>query len=131
MSIPSGNAIVELVARGATEEAKRHIESLENAAQQARHEVAILRQRIVALEQALQRRGQMHFDGQFYWTGDEDDERDGPFCQTCFDAERLMMRLQFRTVEEIDYDTGYTRPGGRVYYQCLRCSSKSSREVAA
>jgi len=32
-------------------------------------------------------------------------------------------------IEEIDYDTGYTRPGSRIYYKCSRCSRKTIGEI--
>ena len=96
----------------------------------ARREISSLREKIRALERELARRETLSFDGQFYWTG-EVDSRDGPYCPTCFDTERLMMRLQFRTVEEIDYETGYNRPGAKIYYKCSRCSRKSIRDVVS
>ena len=129
MIVPIEKDIVDLVKRGATLEAEKRIVALRVTATTAQREITSLRERVSALERELAVRATVSFDGQFYWTGNVD-RRDGPFCPTCFDTERLMMRLQFRTVEEIDYETGYTRPGGTVFYQCAHCLRKSIRDVA-
>ena len=125
---PIEKDIVDLVQRGATREAENRIVALRASASNALQEISSLKERVTALERELQMRDRMSFDGQFYWTG-EGAGREGPYCPTCFDVERLMLRLQFRTVEEIDYDTGHTRPGNRIFYKCSRCSKKSIREL--
>ena len=117
MTVPVELDIVELVRRGALPEAERRISTLIHALHASRRETLSLQQRVDAL------------DGQFYWTGDGR-HRQGPYCPTCYDAEQVLLQLQFRTVEEIDYDTGYTRPGSKVFYKCNRCSKKSIRDVA-
>jgi hypothetical protein len=129
MTVPVELDIVELVRRGALPEAERRISTLIHALHTSRRETLSLQQRIDALERELELRNAVSFDGQFYWTGDGR-HRQGPYCPTCYDAERVLLQLQFRTVEEIDYDTGYTRPGSKVFYKCNRCSKKSIREVA-
>lgn len=129
MTVPVELDIVELVRRGALAEAEQRIASLVRALDASRREAKRLKERTETLERELESRDALSFDGQFYWTGD-DARRQGPFCATCYDAERMLLRLQFRTVEEIDYDTGYTRPGSNVFYKCNRCSKKSVRGVA-
>lgn len=121
--------IVALVQKGATTEAETQIAALRGTAAAARQEVVALKEKMDALETELRLRTSLSFDGQFYWTG-ADMGKEGPYCQTCYDAEHLLMRLQYRTVEEIDYDTGYTRPGGQIFYKCLRCSKKSRQDAA-
>jgi len=130
MNVPIEKDIVDLVQRGATSEAEERIGALRVSAMTAQLEITSLRERVSALERELALRDTVSFDGEFYWIG-EVDSRDGPYCPTCFDTERLMMRLQLRTVEEIDYETGYTRPGGAIFYRCARCSKTSSRDVAS
>ena len=129
MIVPIEKDIVDLVMRGAVDEAKQRIVALSVSATAAQREVEALRERIGALERELRSRDNLSFDGQFYWTGGGE-RTDGPYCPTCFDTERLMMRLQYRTVEEIDYETGATRPGSTVFYKCIRCARKSIRELA-
>jgi len=129
MTVPTGLDILELVRSGALPEAERRIGVLVEVLTKLRRESAELRQRVGALEHELRLRDAISFDGQFYWTGDEL-HRQGPYCPSCFDAEKLLQRLQFRSVEEIDYGTGDTRPGSQVFYKCNRCSKKTIRELA-
>jgi hypothetical protein len=130
MIVPIEKDIVDLVTSGATMEAEKRIVALKVSAMTAQLEITSLREKVSALERELALRNTLSFDGQFYWSGGAD-RRDGPYCPTCFDTERLMLRLQFRTVEEIDYETGHTRPGAQVFYKCSRCSRKSIQDVAA
>ena len=120
--------IVALVQNGAATEAEKRIAVLRSSALATQHELAALKIKLGALEKEIQLRASISFDGQFYWTGVGQD-KEGPFCQTCYDTEHLLMRLQYRTVEEIDYETGYTRPGGQIFYKCLRCSKKSTQDA--
>ena len=115
--------IVDLVQRGATSEAEKRIVALRVAAMTAQLEIATLKERIDRLERELQVRETLSFDGTYYWMGAEH-ARDGPFCPTCYDTEHLTMRLQYKTVEEIDYETGDSRLGSQFYFKCPRCSMK-------
>src|SRR5215212_9893370 len=126
---PIEKDILDLVRQGATGEAEKRIVALRASATSAQLEVSKLKEVVKALERELHLRDSLSFDGQFYWTG-AGEVKEGPYCQTCFDTEHLMMRLQYRTVEEIDYETGYTRPGARIFYKCSRCSKKTVGEVS-
>jgi len=50
--------------------------------------------RIAELEEQLALTKAMTFDGMVYWQGEDDDDREGPFCQKCFDDSRKAVRLQ-------------------------------------
>src|SRR5258706_4081975 len=128
MIVPIEKDIVDLVQRGATTEAEKRIVALRVAAMTAQLEIVTLRERISTVERELHLREAVSFDGMYYWMGTPD-AKDGPFCPTCYDTEHLMMRLQYRTVEEIDYDTGHTRPGLQVFYKCPRCSKKTKQRL--
>ena len=128
MIAPIEKEILDLVQRGATAEAEKRIVGLKVTAMAAQLEIKKLKQLVGALERELKLRDSLSFDGQFYWTG-AGEVKEGPFCTTCYDTEHLMMRLQYRTVEEIDYETGYTRPGTRIFYKCNRCSKKTIGEI--
>ena len=129
MIVPTEREIIDLIRKGNLEEAEQRIAALAHVAQSASIETTKVRERVRELEGLLAARDALSFDGQFYWTG-AGAARAGPYCPTCFDAEHILLRLQFRTVEEIDYDTGYTRPGAKVFYRCTRCAQKSMRDVA-
>jgi hypothetical protein len=128
MIVPIEKDIVDLVRQGATGEAEKRIVALRVSATAAHLEIRKLKEQLRALERELQLRDSLSYDGQFYWTG-MGDAKEGPYCPSCYDAEHLMIRLQYRTVEEIDYETGYTRPGERIFYKCTRCSKKSISEL--
>jgi len=49
--------------------------------------------RIAELEEQLALTRAMTFDGELYWQG-EGDDREGPFCQRCFDDAKKAVRLQ-------------------------------------
>jgi len=129
MIAPVEKDILDLVHRGATGEAEKRIAALRDSAISAELEILKLKELVKALERELQLRDALSFDGQFYWTG-SGEVKDGPYCQKCFDTEHILMRVQYRTVEEIDYETGYTRPGSRMFYKCSRCSKKTVGEIS-
>lgn len=70
-------------------------------------ENAGLRQRIKDLEEALEAHGALEFDGAVYWIC-EGDERDGPVCPRCYDAERKLIRLH---------------SGGMYEWECKACDN--------
>ncbi len=73
-----------------------------------------LRRRIDELEDQIKLVDEMSFDGKVYWRG-EDDDRDGPFCQRCLDAEGRAIRLQFREDPASGYESRW--------YECHSCQN--------
>ena len=93
MISPSEGEVLGLAQWEATEDAEKQISALRLQAIAAQREIAALRDKVGALERELRLRSALSFDGQFYWMG-TDPDKEGPFCPTCYDAEKLLMRLQ-------------------------------------
>lgn len=53
----------------------------------------VLKNRIKALEENLSQKEKLQYIKPSYWLVEES-EKDGPFCQKCHDAKKLLMRLQ-------------------------------------
>ena len=73
-----------------------------------------LRKRIDELENHINLMDDMSFDGKVYWRG-EGEDRDGPFCQRCLDAEGRAVRLQLREQPATGYESRW--------YECHSCQS--------
>jgi len=52
-----------------------------------------LKNRIRQLEHEIEERGRVVYEKPSYWI-DDGRERDGPFCQRCYDVDKLLVRLQ-------------------------------------
>ena len=52
-----------------------------------------LRARVKALEEQLELRQKLKWEKPYYWIT-EGNERDGPYCQKCFDHDSKLIRLQ-------------------------------------
>jgi hypothetical protein len=52
-----------------------------------------LRERVLALESALDLKGKMQFDRDAYWMGEGRAEKDGPYCPRCYDHDGKTIRM--------------------------------------
>ena len=75
-------------------ELKLKIANLIGALADARIKSAENDERIVELEKRLCSKSEMKFDGAVYYRENENNERDGPWCPRCFDADGKEVRLQ-------------------------------------
>ena len=66
-----------------------------------------LREQISQLESEAKINEDMSYEAPFYWLV-HGDERDGPYCQKCFDSKKKRIRLQVNNND---------------YWQCLECKS--------
>jgi hypothetical protein len=64
--------------------------------------------KIKELENAANIRGKLSFAPPYYWLTAEDGNRDGPYCQQCYDSAAKLIRL-----------TGF----GNGYWECKTCKS--------
>jgi hypothetical protein len=95
--LPNYKDIIDLVKKGSTLEAQEKIMELREAAISQQEENIELRQRVKALEEQLALRAKVLWEAPYYWT-EEDQKRDGPFCQSCYDKDGLI-RLQKLSAE--------------------------------
>jgi len=118
--IPNYKDIVDLIKKGATLEAQEKIMELREAALAVQEENLQLQTRIKELEEKLTLRSKIKWEKPFYWT-ESQGQKDGPYCQRCYDKEELLMRLKDHrngiwTCPECNasYDDGsYREPVGR------------------
>lgn len=122
MALPTYKDIVELMKKGATVEAQEQIMALREAALEIQEENLLLKDRVCSLEEQLKQKAKLTFDRQVYWLVDGDN-KDGPYCQRCYDAEHILMRLQKGEIDDIDHERGVVVKTGRHYFRCLKCSS--------
>jgi len=95
MAIPSYTDIKDLVKKGLTIEAQEKIMELREAAITLQEENIALKERVKALEAAAKLRAEMIWEKPYYWRM-QNDEKDGPYCQACYDKEQRLARLQDR-----------------------------------
>lgn len=93
MPLPRYKEIVELIKKGATVEAQEQIMALREGALELQEENQALKERLSELEEELKLSGEMEFDGSVYWRVTEN-ERHGPYCPRCYDADTKLIRLQ-------------------------------------
>ncbi|MFC1543322.1 hypothetical protein ACFL4K_02140 [Candidatus Neomarinimicrobiota bacterium] len=91
MPIPHYKDIVNLIQQGETAEAQKQILALREAAIELQEENTELKEKVRRLEEGL--KGRLLFKKGVYYIK-EDDTRDGPFCQRCYDKETKLVRLQ-------------------------------------
>ncbi len=64
---------------------------------------------IQRLEEQLKQKGNVLWEKPYYFLLKDNGEKDGPYCQKCYDSERKLIRLQ--------------SPGKNGYWQCHECTS--------
>lgn len=84
----------------------------------ALHEKNIeLQEKLKALEDGLRIVGTLEYRAPAYYRKLENGTEDGPFCQRCWDADRMLIRLHV---------TRHARTGGNLYH-CGQCSLERAR----
>lgn len=88
-----GKSVKAMVDKVGDADTKYQMADLISKLADAKVEAATASARIAELEQLLATVEAMNYDGMVYWQGQGDD-RDGPFCQRCFDDSKKVVRLQ-------------------------------------
>jgi len=90
--------IYELVKKDATIELQERLMEFREEAVSLQEENLKLRERIQELEEQASGRDEILFDGDVYWRkrsdGNGDGNKEGPFCQKCYDTQGKLVRLQ-------------------------------------
>lgn len=110
-----GREIIQAIQDSDTVSANQLILELQSTALELQEENYSLRRRIDELEHHINLVDDMTFDGKAYWRGVGDD-RDGPFCQRCLDAEGRAIRLQLGEDKASGYESRW--------YECHSCQSR-------
>ena len=88
------------------------IDSLANAKVETAKFKDILLERdaeIQRLKKQLEKDGNMVYEEPYYFLVQENGDKDGPYCQRCYDSHKKLIRLQ--------------SPGKNGYWQCNECKS--------
>ena len=93
--IPSYSEIIDLIKKGATVEYQEKIMKLKEAVLQLQEENQELRKKVQELEEALSIRANLKYEPPYYWL-ETKENKEGPYCQACYDKERKLIRLQDR-----------------------------------
>jgi len=51
-------------------------------------------EKIESLKNQLKLKNDLIYEAPYYWMKNENDEKEGPFCQKCYDASKQLIRLQ-------------------------------------
>lgn len=97
MAVPSYTEIMDLLKNGLTQEAKEKILELREAVMGLQEENLWLKQQLRQYELDSDVSRSMYYDKGIYWLRkptDDGTNREGPFCQVCYDRERKPVRLQ-------------------------------------
>jgi len=109
--------IYDLATKGATIELQKTILDLKREVLAVANENVQLREELLRLTNAGADSGEVKWEGDAYWTVQEDGSKDGPFCQVCYDSSRKLCRLYYGSESDPDY-AGLTH----YYLECRVCS---------
>ena len=119
-AMPNYQDIFELIKKGATLEAQERIMELRETLVSLQEERQALKERVLELESALAIQGDLLFDNGVYWrVSGGDGEREGPFCQHCYDVNDRLVRLQHAR-------SNGTR--GNHCWACAACKNRFAKE---
>ncbi|MGO9689910.1 MAG: hypothetical protein ACLP2X_15385 [Syntrophobacteraceae bacterium] len=91
--LPGYKEIVDLIKKGATLEAQEKLIEYREAMLSLHEENLSLKAKIKQFEEDISIKQNLTFDGRFYWHSKES-QKDGPYCQACFDSKSKLIRLQ-------------------------------------
>lgn len=112
--IDTAKDVYELAKKGATIELQEELLKMREEALALQEENLELRRRVTELEEQQNTADSLEFDGTKYWRVDNGN-REGPFCQQCYDANRQLIRLQDSSFHNGDRNV--------EYWTCRTCKS--------
>ncbi len=115
--LPNYKDIVDLIKKGSTIEAQEKILELREAAMELQEENLALRAKVKSLEEQAELRQKVTWEKPYYWVK-SGSEKDGPYCQKCFDQDSKLIRLQggkngtwgCHVCKTVVYDSSYQAP---------------------
>lgn len=111
--IDTAKDIYELAKKSSNIELQEKLIRMREEALSLQEQNIVLKQRVIVLEGKLSSKDSLYFDGCLYWYIEDDESKDGPFCQRCFDVDEKKVRLQ---------DSSYNGDRGFVeYWECRGC----------
>jgi hypothetical protein len=101
--VPNYQEIIELLPEGLTLQAKEKLIELKEAAVTLQEENLALKQKLKQLESAAGVPPNLLFDKGLYWlmaSPPDSNNRQGPFCQACFDRDKKLVHLHRNQVTQ-------------------------------
>lgn len=86
------SSVLDLYKKGANLEAEQKLLELREAFFSLKEENLDLKEQLQELKEEMKILDDLSYEEPFYFTG-EGDNRDGPFCQKCFDVDKILVRL--------------------------------------
>lgn len=122
--LPKYKDIVDLMKKGSTIEAQEQIMALREGALELQEENLELKEKLSELEKSIKELDDVIYDNSCYWKTAEED-RDGPFCQRCYDVDNNLVRLQggknekwnCRECDKTYYGKNYVRPSATIPFR--------------
>jgi tRNA(Ile2) C34 agmatinyltransferase TiaS len=85
--------VLELVKKGATIELQERLMQLREEALVLQEENIKLKETVQALEKEREIEQELVYEQPYYWRV-KDDQKEGPYCQKCYDSDKHLIRLQ-------------------------------------
>ncbi len=96
---------------------KLQVAELIGALADAKMEAAESAELIASLQKQLKSKTEMEFDGSVYYRVKDDGEKEGPWCQACYDAKGLEVRLQDNRNRKVTYQWSCNNCGTKYCYR--------------
>jgi hypothetical protein len=103
--------------RAKVQEMLIHVVNAQVALGEAQVEISELRKAVEDREEMKAIEASLEFSDELYWRRKADRTLDGPYCPTCWDDTRKLIRLEF--YEEGEWSGLTTWPGRRRKYRCV------------
>jgi hypothetical protein len=115
--------IIELAKKGLTVELQQQLMDVQERELELREENLALKEKIKGLETELERKRDLSFEEGKYWLKQEN-RKEGPFCQLCYDSNRKLIRLQEMS---LIVDSDEYKQEVQEYFQCFECKNSYSK----
>ena len=119
--------VIERAKKGMTVELQQRLMEFQERELSLREENLALKEQVKQLEEILNRKQSLEFDGQLYWLKTPDGQKDGPFCQKCHDTSGRMIRVQKIIVDDYGSESGRVTSRGTYHFSCFECKSNYAK----
>ena len=91
--VDTAKDLYDLLKKGATVELQERLMKLREEALELQEENHSLRERLSVIEREAVIAKNLLFEGGVYWRIRDDESKDGPFCQRCYDVDSRLVRV--------------------------------------
>jgi len=101
--------VLELAKKGLTLELQQELMEANERELMLRDENLSLKEKVAQLQKQIEIQKSVFYEDKVYWTRTDSGSKDGPFCQRCYDVEKVLIRLQPAI------------SSGTPYWRCFEC----------